>query len=100
VIDRLVISHDSDNLSRSADSAATAFQTGKGHCQVIVQSDEGLRRESFSTKFEEDGIEFEEPTEYFFSFNNPIGACPVWEGYGNIFGLDELLVIPEQNLSV
>ena len=100
VIDRLVISHDSDNLSRSADSAATAFQTGKGHCQVIVQSDEGLRRESFSTKFEEDGIEFEEPTEYFFSFNNPIGACPVCEGYGKIIGIDESLVIPDQNLSV
>ena len=100
VIDRLVISHDSDNLSRSADSAATAFQTGKGHCQVIIQSDEGLRRESFSTKFEEDGIEFEEATEYFFSFNNPIGACPVCEGYGKIIGIDENLVIPDQNLSV
>ena len=59
-----------------------------------------LRRENFSTKFEEDGIEFEEPSEYFFSFNNPIGACPVCEGYGKIIGIDESLVIPDQNLSV
>jgi excinuclease ABC subunit A len=100
VVDRLVISHDSDNLSRSADSASTAFQTGKGHCQVIIHGEEGLKRENFSTKFEEDGIEFEEPSEYFFSFNNPIGACPVCEGYGKIIGIDENLVIPDQNLSV
>ncbi len=100
VIDRLVVSHDSDNLSRSADSAQTAFQTGKGHCQVIVMKDAEILRENFSTKFEEDGIEFEEPNEYFFSFNNPIGACPVCEGYGKIIGIDENLVIPDQNLSV
>jgi excinuclease ABC subunit A len=100
VIDRLVISHDSDSLSRSADSAATAFQTGKGHCQAIVRTESGVLRENFSTKFEEDGIEFEEPSEYFFSFNNPIGACPVCEGYGKIIGIDENLVIPDQNLSV
>jgi excinuclease ABC subunit A len=100
VIDRLVISHDADSLSRSADSAATAFQTGRGHCQAIVMTEEGLRRQNFSTKFEEDGIEFEEPSEYFFSFNNPIGACPVCEGYGKIIGIDENLVIPDQNLSV
>ncbi|MFZ0282562.1 MAG: excinuclease ABC subunit A, partial [Bacteroidales bacterium] len=100
VIDRLVTSHDSDNMSRSADSAQTAFQTGKGHCQAVVFGDNGLIRENFSVKFEEDGIEFEEPSEYFFSFNNPIGACPVCEGYGKIIGIDENLVIPDQNLSV
>jgi excinuclease ABC subunit A len=100
VIDRLVINQDSDNLSRAADSAQTAFQTGKGHCQVIAMKDDGIMRENFSTKFEEDGIEFEEPSEYFFSFNNPIGACPVCEGYGKIIGIEENLVIPDQNLSV
>ncbi len=100
VIDRLVTSNDSDNMSRSADSAQTAFQTGKGHCQAVVFGDNGLTRENFSVKFEEDGIEFEEPSEYFFSFNNPIGACPVCEGYGKIIGIDENLVIPDQNLSV
>jgi excinuclease ABC subunit A len=100
VIDRLVITHDSDTLSRAAESAQTAFQTGKGHCQAIVYSEKGFIRESFSTKFEEDGIEFEEPNEYFFSFNNPIGACPLCEGYGKIIGIDENLVIPDQNLSI
>ncbi len=100
VIDRLVISHNQDSLSRSADSAQTAFQTGKGHCQAVVLTADGFLRENFSTKFEEDGIEFEEPNEYFFSFNNPIGACPVCEGYGKIIGIDESLVVPDQNLSV
>ena len=100
VIDRLVISHTSDALSRAADSAQTAFQTGKGYCKVAVLKEQGITRENFSNKFEEDGITFEEPSEYLFSFNNPIGACPVCEGYGKIIGIDENLVIPDQNLSV
>jgi excinuclease ABC subunit A len=100
VIDRLVISHSADNFSRAADSAQTAFQTGQGYCQVVILGEKGIRRERFSNKFEEDGIMFEEPSEYLFSFNNPIGACPVCEGYGKIIGIDENLVIPDQNLSV
>ena len=100
VIDRLVISHSADNFSRAADSAQTAFQTGKGYCQVVVLDNDAILRESFSNKFEEDGILFEEPTEYLFSFNNPIGACPVCEGYSKIIGIDENLVIPDHNLSV
>ena len=100
VIDRLVIEHSADSFSRAADSAQTAFQTGKGYCQVVVLSENGIKRESFSNKFEEDGILFEEPSEYLFSFNNPIGACPVCEGYSKIIGIDENLVIPNKNLSV
>ena len=100
VIDRLVIDHSADSFSRAADSAQTAFQTGKGYCQVVIPDEKGVIRESFSNKFEEDGILFEEPSEYLFSFNNPIGACPVCEGYGKIIGIDENLVIPNQNLSV
>lgn len=100
VIDRIIISHDADILSRAAESAATAFQTGKGHCQAVIHEEQGVKRQSFSTIFEEDGIEFEEPSEYLFSFNNPIGACPLCEGYGKIIGIDERLVIPDQNLSV
>jgi len=100
VIDRLIISHSSDSFSRAADSAQTAFQTGKGYCQVVILDENGSRRERFSNKFEEDGILFEEPTEYLFSFNNPLGACPVCEGYSKIIGIDENLVIPNQNLSV
>jgi excinuclease ABC subunit A len=100
VIDRLVISHSPDNFSRAADSAQTAFYTGQGYCQVVILNEDGVIRESFSNKFEEDGILFEEPSEYLFSFNNPIGACPVCEGYGKVIGIDENLVIPNQNLSV
>jgi len=100
VIDRLIIDHAEDSLSRAADSAQTAIQTGKGYCQVVIQGDDVVRRESFSNIFEEDGIIFEEPNEYLFSFNNPLGACPVCEGYGKIIGIDENLVIPNQNLSV
>lgn len=100
VIDRVVINHSGDNLSRAADSAQTALLTGKGHCQVIVMDDHLTSRESFSNRFEEDGIEFMEPSEHLFSFNNPIGACPLCEGYGKIIGIDENLVIPDQNLSV
>lgn len=100
VVDRLVIDHSPDSMSRAADSAQTAIQTGKGYCQVIISGDNSLARENFSNKFEEDGITFEEPNEYLFSFNNPIGACPVCEGYGKIIGIDENLVIPNQNLSV
>jgi excinuclease ABC subunit A len=100
VIDRLVIDHSEDSLSRAADSAQTAFQTGKGYCQVVVYSEREVLRENFSNRFEEDGILFEEPSEYLFSFNNPIGACPVCEGYSKIIGIDENLVIPNQNLSV
>ena len=97
VVDRLIISHSADSFSRAADSAQTAFQTGKGYCQVVILDKSNLRRESFSNKFEEDGILFEEPSEYLFSFNNPIGACPVCEGYGKVLGINENLVIPDQN---
>jgi excinuclease ABC subunit A len=100
VIDRLIIDHSPDTFSRAADSAQTAFQTGKGYCQVVITEDTGIRRENFSNQFEEDGILFVEPSEYLFSFNNPFGACPKCEGYGKIIGIDENLVVPDQNLSV
>jgi len=100
VIDRLITDRSEDNLSRAADSVQTAFQTGNGHCEVIILNEASARREKFANKFEKDGIEFDEPSEYLFSFNNPLGACPLCEGYGKIIGVDENLVIPDQNLSV
>jgi excinuclease ABC subunit A len=100
VIDRLVINHAAESISRAADSAQTALLTGNGFCQLMIMKDDEVRRENFSVKFEEDGIVFIEPSEYLFSFNNPIGACPVCEGYGKIIGIDENLVVPNQNLSV
>ena len=100
IIDRIVISHDADNLSRMADSAQTAFQVGHGYCQAVILHDGHYDKVSFSNKYEEDGILFEEPTEYLFNFNNPIGACPRCEGYGKIIGIDEDLVVPDKNLSI
>lgn len=100
VIDRIVTDTSDDNISRIADSVQTAFQTGKGHCQIVVSDGVKTRRESFSNRFEEDDVDFIEPSEHLFSFNNPIGACPVCEGYGKIIGIDANLVIPDQNLSV
>ena len=100
VIDRVIVDHSDDNTSRAADSVQTALQTGKGHCQIVFINHGKAGRESFSNKFEEDGIDFMEPSEHLFSFNNPIGACPVCEGYSKIIGIDANLVIPDQNLSV
>ncbi|MDR2886701.1 MAG: excinuclease ABC subunit UvrA [Bacteroidales bacterium] len=100
VIDRLAVNHSADSLSRAADSAQTALHIGRGYCQAIVFDKAGLKRESFSSVFEEDGILFEEPSEHLFSFNNPLGACQLCEGYGKIIGIDPNLVIPNHNLSV
>lgn len=100
VIDRIVVNHSGDSMSRAADSAQTALSTGKGYCQLVIYEGNRIRRENFSDRFEEDGILFMEPTEHLFSFNNPLGACPLCEGYGKIMGIDENLVVPDQNLSV
>lgn len=82
------------------DSVATAFLQGDGVCDVIVQQADGDRVESFSSRFELDGIVFEHPSEHMFSFNNPIGACPRCEGYGKVIGIDEDLVVPDKNKSI
>ncbi len=100
IIDRFASGHTPEELSRAADSVQTAFMTGRGHILLTVTDEETTQTVSFSDKFEEDGITFEEPTEHLFSFNSPLGACPVCEGYGKIIGIDENLVIPDENLSV
>jgi len=100
IIDRLAAANTPEDLSRAADSVQTAFLTGRGHITLTVTDEETTQTVKFSDKFEEDGITFEEPTEHLFSFNSPLGACPVCEGYGKIIGIDENLVIPDENLSV
>jgi excinuclease ABC subunit A len=96
LIDRVTVADDEDFRSRVLDSAQTAFSKGKGY---IFAGEAGKMR-SFSNIFEADGIVFEEPTENFFSYNSPLGACPVCGGYGKILGIDESLVIPNPTLSV
>ena len=99
VVDRISVQTNEDSLSRFADSVQIAFSEGKGYCIIKAFGDENSS-ETFSNKFEADGIEFEEPTVHTFSFNNPVGACPKFEGYGKIIGIDEDLVIPNKGLSI
>ena len=96
VIDRLKSATDEESLSRMRDSVARAFEVGAGVCKLISDSGE----QTFSTRFEADGMTFEEPTEHLFSFNNPIGACPKCEGYGKVVGIDENLVVPDKNKTI
>jgi excinuclease ABC subunit A len=100
VIDRIAIKKDEDTRERAADSVQTAFYEGHGECIVKSYINNNTIIHSFSNRFEADGIEFEEPVIHTFSFNNPLGACPLCEGYGKIIGIDEDLVIPDKSLSV
>ncbi|RMB64174.1 excinuclease ABC subunit UvrA [Dokdonia sinensis] len=99
VVDRIVTNpDDEDFLNRLADATQTAFFEGKGEIFIEKMSDGSQRQ--FSNKFELDGMTFLEPNVHLFSFNNPYGACPTCEGYGDVIGIDEDLVIPNTGLSV
>ena len=103
VIDRISVNKDSeDNNSRLGDSVQTAFYEGRGECIIKVFDEKSVitSTTNFSNKFEADGIIFEEPSEYMFAFNNPLGACPKCEGFGSVIGIDEDLVIPNKNFSI
>ena len=101
LIDRMSCDDSKDSISRLTDSAETAMYEGDGACLLRFYTADGeTRLHSFSTKFEADGITFSEPTDQMFSFNSPIGACPVCEGFGKIVGIDEHLVVPNRVLSV
>ncbi|MDL2319569.1 excinuclease ABC subunit UvrA [Alistipes sp. OttesenSCG-928-B03] len=130
VIDRLKAADNDELRSRAGDSVEKAFGFGDGICRVITDSDGGQTAtashvapnagadaddcpsdsesrsvtpghiEEFSSRFEADGITFEEPTEHLFSFNNPLGACPRCEGYGKVVGIDEDLVVPDKTKSI
>ncbi len=98
LIDRLVTKEfDEDDIHRITDSIGTAFYEGEGGMYAEVNNQELYH---FSNKFELDGIQFEEPVPNLFSFNNPFGACPTCEGFSQILGIDEDLVIPDKRLSV
>ena len=101
MVDRLVASHEKDAVSRLTDSIETAMYEGDGACLLrFYQPDGSTCLYRFSTKFEADGMTFEEPTDQMFSFNSPIGACPMCEGFGRVIGIDEHLVVPNRSLSV
>lgn len=98
VVDRVIIKNDEDFYNRLADAVQTAYFEGKGVCYVETLEDNKVTE--FNNKFELDGMTFLEPNTHLFSFNNPYGACPKCEGYGNIIGIDEELVIPNTGLSI
>jgi excinuclease ABC subunit A len=100
LIDRIKSSEniDDESYGRYADSIGLAFSEGNGECELFLTEQEKLIH--FSNKFEIDGMEFTEPSEHFFAFNNPYGACKTCEGFGSVIGIDKKLVIPDTSLSV
>ena len=98
VVDRIITKDDEDFYNRLGNAVDTAFFEGKGDC--IVEELETGKQIPFSNKFELDGMKFLEPNVHLFSFNNPYGACPKCEGYGDVIGIDEDLVVPNTALSV
>jgi excinuclease ABC subunit A len=98
LIDRVVVkAFDEDDIHRMSDSIGTAFYEGEG--VLWVEQNETILK-TFNNKFTLDGMDFDEPSPNLFSFNNPYGACPTCEGYSQVLGIDENLVIPNTNLSV
>lgn len=100
LIDRLIVSEDKEEISRLTDSIETAFYEGDDQCIIKIWNDNEIKELIFSKKFEADGIEFREPTDLMFNFNNPYGACPECEGFGKVMGISEDLVIPDKTLSI
>ncbi len=98
LIDRLSVDDSKDVLARIVDSSETAFYEGDGECRLMFLPSNITY--DFSTRFEADGMKFEEPSDNMFSFNSPVGACPTCEGFGRVIGIDEKLVIPNSSLSV
>ena len=98
IVDRMSASTEKSEVSRLIDSSETALYEGHGACRLVFLP--GNISYDFSTRFEADGMTFEEPSDNMFSFNSPVGACPTCEGFGSIIGIDEKLVIPNTTLSV
>ena len=98
VIDRSIYKEDIDYLNRISDSIELAFYEGKG--EIIIENLNTNKKYYFNNKYERDGMKFIEPSEYLFSFNNPVGACSSCGGYGNLIGIDPELVIPNTSLSI
>ena len=102
LVDRLITDGNPSTSNRFADSVQTAFFEGKGECKLAIQLPEATTQyiETFSQRFDADGITFIEPTEHLFDFNNPLGACPTCGGYGNVIGIDPDLVVPDKTKTI
>ncbi len=100
LIDRIAVSPEKDEISRLTDSVETAYYEGHDECIIKIWDSDGVHEYNFSKKFMADGIEFREPSDLMFNFNNPYGACPECEGFGKVMGISEDLVVPDKSLSV
>lgn len=98
IIDRMSCDDSKDSISRLTDSAETAFYEGGGTCRLCFLPANIIF--DFSTRLEADGMTFEEISDNLFAFNSPVGVCPTCQGFGNVMGIDEKLVIPDTSLSV
>ena len=96
LVDRVVVDKEQATSNRFADSVQTAFFEGQGECRIWVNKHEKV----FSERFEADGIQFIEPSEHLFDFNNPVGACPECKGIGVVTGIDPDLVVPDKSKSI
>lgn len=101
LVDRMAAPITIDDELRLRDSITTAFYEGQERCLLLCFNNDGTTTElEFSKRFEADGMTFNEPSDLMFNFNNPIGACDTCEGFGNIVGIDENLVVPNKTLSI
>ncbi len=98
IVDRIIVKQEEDFYNRLADAVEMAFYEGKGHC--AIENIKNSKYSVFSNNFELDGHKFLEPKIHLFSFNNPYGACPKCEGYGDVIGIDKALVVPNTTLSI
>jgi excinuclease ABC subunit A len=98
MVDRLVYNKgDEEQLQRIAQSLEQAYAEGDGYLYLMIDEGELV---PFNLHLEADGIRFEEPEPLLFSFNNPIGACPRCQGFGETIDLDRDLITPDKNKSI
>ena len=98
IVDRVVVQSNEEFKQRLSDAVELAFYEGNGQVELL---DLGTQKtQVFSNKFEKDGMSFIEPSVHLFSFNNPFGACPSCEGFGDLIGIDPELVVPDTSLSI
>ena len=102
MVDRVKIDGemDADLRTRLLSSISACFSEGLGKMYVVRDAGSRPEMREFNNRFEADGMTFREPDEYMFSFNSPLGACPVCGGLGKVIGISEDLVIPDKALSI
>ena len=102
LVDRLKLGAevDEDMKTRLHSSVESAFSQGEGSVWIRTELDGAVQMTQFINRFEADGIKFEKPDEYLFSFNSPLGACPVCGGLGKIIGISEDLVVPDKSKTI